>query len=79
MTYDRKEPVYTETLYDMASCTKICATTMATMKLYDEGRLDLQKTLGDYLPWVKGSDKDFADALGYPAAPGGSGSGCRIL
>jgi beta-N-acetylhexosaminidase len=57
MTYDRKEPVYTETLYDMASCTKICATTMAAMKLYDEGRLDLQKTLGDYLPWVRGSDK----------------------
>jgi beta-glucosidase-like glycosyl hydrolase/CubicO group peptidase (beta-lactamase class C family) len=57
MTYDRKEPVYTETLYDMASCTKICATTMAAMKLYDEGRLDLQKTLGDYLPWIRGSDK----------------------
>jgi beta-N-acetylhexosaminidase len=57
MAYDRKEPVYTETLYDMASCTKICATTMAAMKLYDEGRLDLQKTLGDYLPWVRGSDK----------------------
>jgi beta-N-acetylhexosaminidase len=57
LTYERKEPVYTETLYDMASCTKICATTMAAMKLYDEGRLDLQKTLGDYLPWVRGSDK----------------------
>src|SRR6185436_11185030 len=28
------------------------------MKLYDEGKLDLQKTLGDYLPWVKGSNKD---------------------
>ena len=58
MTYDKTEPVYKETIYDMASCTKICATTMATMKLYDEGRLDLQKTLGDYLPWVRGSDKD---------------------
>ena len=58
MTYDRKEPVYKETLYDMASCTKICATTMAVMKLYDEGRLDVQKTLGDYLPSVRGSDKD---------------------
>ncbi len=57
MTYDRKEPVYTETLYDMASCTKICATTMAVMKLYDEGKLDLQKTLGDYLPWTRGTDK----------------------
>ena len=58
LTYDKTEPVYKETIYDMASCTKICATTMATMKLYDEGKLDLQKTLGDYLPWVRGSDKD---------------------
>jgi beta-glucosidase-like glycosyl hydrolase/CubicO group peptidase (beta-lactamase class C family) len=58
MTYEKKEPVYKETLYDMASCTKICATTMAVMKLYDEGRLDVQKTLGDYLPWVRGSNKE---------------------
>ncbi|HEY4062504.1 MAG TPA: glycoside hydrolase family 3 N-terminal domain-containing protein [Puia sp.] len=58
MTFDKTEPVYKETLYDMASCTKICATTMAVMKLYDEGRLDIQKTLGDYLPWVRGSNKD---------------------
>jgi beta-glucosidase-like glycosyl hydrolase/CubicO group peptidase (beta-lactamase class C family) len=54
---DNMEPVYKETIYDMASCTKICATTMSVMKLYDEGKLDLQKTLGDYLPWVRGSDK----------------------
>jgi len=57
LTYDKTEPVYKETLYDMASCTKICATTMGVMKLFDEGRLDLQKTLGDYLPWVRGTDK----------------------
>jgi beta-N-acetylhexosaminidase len=58
LSYDKTEPVYTESIYDMASCTKICATTMAVMKLYDEGKLDLQKTLGDYLPWVKGSNKE---------------------
>jgi beta-glucosidase-like glycosyl hydrolase/CubicO group peptidase (beta-lactamase class C family) len=58
MTYDKKEPVYKESIYDMASVTKICATTMGVMKLYDEGRLDLQKTLGDYLPWVRGSNKE---------------------
>jgi len=58
LTYEKKEPVYTETIYDLASVTKICATTMAVMKLYDEGKLDLQKTLGDYLPWVKGSNKE---------------------
>ncbi len=58
LTYDKSELVYPETLYDLASVTKICATTMAVMKLYDEGKLDLQKTLGDYLPWVRGSNKE---------------------
>ncbi|MBS1596687.1 MAG: serine hydrolase [Bacteroidetes bacterium] len=57
LTYDKAELVYPETLYDLASVTKICATTMAVMKLYDEGKLDLQKTLGDYLPWVAGTNK----------------------
>lgn len=58
LTYDSTEAVYPETIYDLASVTKIMATTVAVMKLYDEGRLDLQKTLGDYLPWVKGSNKE---------------------
>ncbi len=58
LSYDKKEPVYKETIYDLASVTKICATTMAVMKLYDEGKLDIQKTLGDYLPWVKGTNKE---------------------
>ncbi|MBS1668932.1 MAG: serine hydrolase [Bacteroidetes bacterium] len=57
LSYEKKEPVYTSTLYDLASVTKICATTMGVMKLYDEGKLDIQKTLGDYLPWLKGSNK----------------------
>lgn len=58
LTYEKKELVYPETLYDLASVTKICATTMAVMKLYEEGRLDIQKSLGDYLPWVRGTNKD---------------------
>ena len=58
MEYNKKEPVYPETLYDLASVTKVCATTISVMKLYDEGKLDLHKTLGDYLPWVRGTDKD---------------------
>jgi beta-N-acetylhexosaminidase len=28
------------------------------MKLYDQGKLSLNKKLGDYLPWVRGSDKE---------------------
>lgn len=57
LTYDSTEPVYPETMYDLASVTKIMATTLSVMKLYDEGRLDLQKTLGDYIPQVRGSNK----------------------
>jgi CubicO group peptidase (beta-lactamase class C family) len=57
LTYDKTEVVYPETLYDLASVTKICATTMAVMKLYEQGKLDIQKTLGDYLPLVRGTNK----------------------
>ncbi len=56
-TYDSTEKVNEESIYDLASVTKICATTLSVMKLYDQGKLDLDKTLGDYLPWVRGSDK----------------------
>lgn len=57
-TYDKTEPVTLESIYDMASVTKICATTISVMKLYDEGKIDLKKKLGDYLPWVKGTNKE---------------------
>lgn len=55
--YSKREPVTTSALYDMASVTKICATTISVMRLYDEGKLSLDARLGDYLPWVKGSNK----------------------
>jgi beta-N-acetylhexosaminidase len=51
-------PMTTRTIFDLASVTKICATTISVMKLYDEGRLDLDKPLGEFLPWVKGSNKE---------------------
>lgn len=57
LSYDDPTPVDLRTIYDMASCTKICATTMACMRLYDEGKLRLDGTLGEYLPWLRGSDK----------------------
>lgn len=57
LDYDEKEPVTNETLYDLASVTKICATTVSVMKLYDEGKIGLDKTLGDYLPWLRGTNK----------------------
>lgn len=56
--YDSSEAVYPETIYDVASVTKIMATTLAVMKLYDEGKLVLSKRLGDYLPWTRGTNKE---------------------
>lgn len=56
-TYDSSEAVYAETIYDLASVTKVMATTVSVMKLYEEGRLDLDKTLGDYLPILSGTNK----------------------
>lgn len=44
-------------IFDLASVTKVSATTLAVMKLYDQGKLELDKTLGDYLDIVKGTDK----------------------
>ena len=57
LSNNKSEPVRVDDIYDMASVTKICATTISIMKLYDEGKIDLKKTLGDYLPWVNGSNK----------------------
>jgi beta-N-acetylhexosaminidase len=47
----------TESIFDLASVTKISATTISIMKLYEEGKIKLTKTLGDYLPWTRGTDK----------------------
>jgi len=56
-TYEHDAPVYMNDLYDIASVTKVSATTPAVMRLYKEGKIDIHKTLGDYLPWLKGSNK----------------------
>ena len=57
LTYNSNQPATINTMYDLASVTKISATTLALMKLYENGKLDINKTLGDYLPWVRGSNK----------------------
>jgi CubicO group peptidase (beta-lactamase class C family) len=48
-TYARKTPVATSDLFDIASVTKIAATTLATMRLAEEGKLDLQGKIHDYI------------------------------
>jgi CubicO group peptidase (beta-lactamase class C family) len=56
-TYDKKKPVTLQTVYDLASVTKTCATTLSIMKLYEEGKLDLKKKLSDYLPETIATNK----------------------
>ncbi len=56
--YDPKSmPVSLESIYDLASVTKISAATVSIMKLYEQGKVDIEKTLGDYLPSMRGSNK----------------------
>ncbi len=46
-----------QNLYDLASITKIAATTLAIMKLYDEQKIALDDRLEKFLPETKGTDK----------------------
>lgn len=50
-------PVTPQTLFDLASLTKVVATTTAAMILEDEGRLDLDRTVASYLPELSDSTK----------------------
>ncbi|HEX7847479.1 MAG TPA: glycoside hydrolase family 3 N-terminal domain-containing protein, partial [Chitinophagaceae bacterium] len=56
--YESSPAMKPESIFDLASVTKISATTISVMKLYEQGKIDLKKTLGDYLPWVKGTNKE---------------------
>ena len=56
-TYEGEQVVHSESVYDIASLTKLFATSFALMKLYDDGKIDLNSTLGDYFPFLNQSDK----------------------
>ena len=55
--YDSSAKVNSNHLYDIASITKIASTTLAAMKLYEEGKLDLDARLVEYLPEAKNTNK----------------------
>lgn len=55
--YDYKTPVNAKTVYDLASVTKVVSTTLVIMRLYEQGKLNLDMTLGDYLPMTLNTDK----------------------
>jgi len=58
-TYNKKSPdISTRTIYDLASVTKVVATTLTAMRLWEQGKLDLDAPVYRYLPDFRGAQKD---------------------
>ena len=57
-TYAAKQKMRTDDIFDLASITKIAATTLSIMKLRDEGKIDINEKLSRYLPSLKGTNKE---------------------
>jgi len=49
-TYDSNLPDKVSDIFDLASVTKVTATTPAVMRLFDEGKLKLDTNIGAYIP-----------------------------
>ena len=56
-TYDKSSPVTDETIYDLASVSKVAGTLQAIMWLKDEGKINLDSKVSDYLTDLKGTNK----------------------
>ena len=57
-TYDTIQKVDNNSIYDLASVTKILGGLPMIMKAEEEGKFNLETTLGDILPVLKNSNKD---------------------
>ncbi len=58
LTFERDaEPATPETIYDLASLTKVLATTTLAMRAVDTGRLQLSDPVGRWLPAWRGQDR----------------------
>lgn len=56
--YDTVRPVKVDDMYDLASVTKVAATTLCVMKLYERGKLKLDEPIVKYLPELEGTNKE---------------------
>lgn len=56
-TYEKQTPVSDNTIYDLASVTKVAATLQAVMFVYEKGLIDINKKASVYLPELKKSNK----------------------
>lgn len=57
LTYENKTPVTEQTIYDLASVTKVTATLQTVMFMYEKGLIDINKKASIYLPELKESNK----------------------
>ena len=57
-TYQKKQKTQRSDIYDLASITKVASTTAIIMKMVEQGKLDLDKTVGHYLPIARGTNKE---------------------
>ena len=57
-TYRKGEFVKNSDIYDLASVTKVAATTISVMKLSDEKKIDIDRQLTTYLPYLKNTNKE---------------------
>ncbi len=55
LTYEAKEPLHTHHLFDLASVTKVAATTLAVMKLYEQGKITLDAPVQEYIAEAAGT------------------------
>ncbi|MEQ8926693.1 MAG: serine hydrolase [Fulvivirga sp.] len=58
-TYDSLKPVDNQSIYDLASITKVAATTQAIMFLEERQVIDLDKKVSVYLDDLKGTNKEY--------------------
>jgi len=57
LTYDNQQPVKDETIYDLASMTKVLGTLQSVMFLYDRGLIDVNRKVSYYLPELRTTNK----------------------
>lgn len=56
-TYSKKKNIHPQTLYDVASITKVTATLQAITYLYNQGKIDLDTKVSEYLEEMQGTNK----------------------
>lgn len=56
-TYEQTQPVTNETIFDLASVTKVGATTVSMMKMVEKKKISLDAPMSTYVPELKTTDK----------------------